>query len=212
MEKLAKTKQKLLKVLKKQGKMTIDDVMVYFTITEIAVRKHLRELERDGYIQKTSVKQEIGRPYYIFELTSHGHTLFPNQYEQLPLELLQDLEDLQGRDAVSDLLQQRMLRETNQIQQEVNIADFTKKVEEIAKIQDQKGCMVEVNQTKNGDYEIIHFNCPIANLAKSYPEICHNEKHMFRDVFPESEVIAESSITRGDHLCKWLIKHPKNMS
>lgn len=210
MKKLAKTKQKLLQVLKKEGQMTIDDMMAHFTISEIAVRKHLRELERDSYIKKKSVKQSLGRPYYVYQLTRNGHILFPNQFEQLPLDLLKDLETLQGREAVSDLLQQRMKRETKDIQEEVTAVDFLEKVSKIAAIQDQKGCMVEVNETPDGDFEIIHFNCPIANIAQSYHEICQNEKHMYRDVFPETEVISKSRITVGDHCCCWVIKNPKN--
>ena len=55
-KKLAKTKQKLLTLLKKERDMTIEDIMVHFTISEIAVRKHLRELEYDNYIKKESIK------------------------------------------------------------------------------------------------------------------------------------------------------------
>src|SRR5699024_11991911 len=109
LKKLAKTKQKLLEVIKKSGRITYDEIMVHFTISEIAVRKHLHELEKDGLIKKESVKQKIGRPYHVYELTGEGHTLFPNQYKQLPLDLLKDLEVLQGREAVSDLLRQRKI-------------------------------------------------------------------------------------------------------
>jgi len=209
LKKLAKTKQKLLEVIKKSGRITIDEIMVHFTISEIAVRKHLHELEKDGLIKKESVKQKIGRPYHVYELTGEGHTLFPNQYKQLPLDLLKDLEVLQGREAVSDLLRQRMKREKSDIENEIKTSDFAEKITRIAEIQDRKGCMVEVNQTVEGDYEIIHYNCPIANIAISYQEICKNEKHMYKDVFPETDVISKSRITEGDHCCKWVIKNPK---
>src|SRR5690625_2876279 len=111
MKKLATTKQKLLNLLKKEREMTIEEIMVNFNISEIAVRKHLRELEHDYYIEKNSVKQKIGRPYHVFKLTKQGHQIFPNQHEKLPLELLQDLEAIQGREAVSQLLEHRMMRE-----------------------------------------------------------------------------------------------------
>src|SRR5699024_10425342 len=116
---------------------------------EISVRKDDHELEKDGLIKKESVKQEIGRPYHVYELTGEGHTLFPNQYKQLPLDLLKDLEVLQGREAVSDLLHQRMKREKSDIENEIKKKDFTEKITRIAEIQERKESMVEVKQTIN---------------------------------------------------------------
>src|SRR5699024_12619087 len=98
----------LLNLLKREREMTIDEIMVNFYISEIVVRKNLHKLERDKYIEKESVKQKIGRPYYVFKLTKQGHQMFPNQQEQLPRELLKDLEAIQGKEAVSQLLKQRM--------------------------------------------------------------------------------------------------------
>lgn len=209
MKKLATTKQKLLNLLKKEREMTIEEIMVNFNISEIAVRKHLRELEHDYYIEKNSVKQKIGRPYHVFKLTKQGHQIFPNQHEKLPLELLKDLEAIQGREAVSQLLEHRMMREKGNLQKEMATEDFDKKIKKVAEIQDDKGCMVEVKENENGDYEIIHYNCPIANIATTYHEICKNEKNMYNDIFPESDVVSTSRITAGDHCCKWVIKRPK---
>src|SRR5699024_4556576 len=84
-----------------------------------------------------------------------------------------------------------MKREKSDIENEIKTSDFTEKITRIAEIQDRKGCMVEVNQTVEGDYEIIHYNCPIANIAISYQEICKNEKHMYKDVFTETDVISK---------------------
>src|SRR5690625_6432950 len=81
--------------------------------------------------------------------------------------------------------------------------DIEKKKRKVAEIQDDKGCMVEVKENENGDYEIIHYNCPIANIATTYHEICKNEKNMYNDIFPESDVVSTSRITAGDHCCKW---------
>src|SRR5690625_4751948 len=128
MNKRTPTKQKLLNILKKDHRCTIKDIMVYFTISEIAVRKHIHELEQQGFIRKISNKQDIGRPFYMYELTDKGHKTFPNQYEKLPLELLRDLEDLQGTKMVDSLLEKRMERETSFFKQEIKTEDFDDKI------------------------------------------------------------------------------------
>lgn len=209
MNKRTPTKQKLLNILKKDHKSTMKDIMVYFEISEIAVRKHIRELEQQGFLKKKSIKQEIGRPYYTYELTEKGHATFPNEYETLPLELLQDLESLQGEQAVKDVLAKRMQREKTQFLKAVESKDFDQQIATIMGLQDEKGFMVEYDQTVNGDYEIRNFNCPIINIASTYQQVCVNEKKVLADVFPSSKVLSKSCIATGGKFCKWTITKPK---
>lgn len=209
MKKHASAKEKLLNVLKKDHESTIKDIMVYFTISEIAVRRHLRELEQQGFVKKEEVKQDIGRPYHVYLLTEKGHQTFPNQYEQLPLELLKDLEDIQGKQAVTDVLAKRMEREKELFREHIKSDDFDEKIAAVAEIQDEKGYMIEYKKTAKGDYEVTNYNCPILNIASSYRQLCSNEKKVLSEVFTHSDVISETCITRGDHYCKWIITKPK---
>src|SRR5699024_5712189 len=177
------TKDRLLYVLKKNNPLTMSEITSYFSISEAAIRKHLHELEKQQFIQKKTIKQEIGRPYHKYMLTDKGHSTFPNQYDTLPIELLRDLEDLYGEEAVSNLL-------------------------DIARIRDENGYMVEVEQTDRGDYIFKHYNCPIANIASEYDQVCENEKIVMEKIFPHSHVISHTCITKGDNVCKWTISRP----
>ncbi|MBR7794529.1 MAG: helix-turn-helix transcriptional regulator [Bacillota bacterium] len=200
------TKQKLLTLIKKGHEVTITDMLPFFTISEIAVRKHIQSLVRDGFIKKNSIKQKLGRPYFTYELTEKGHGLFPNQNEKLPLELLQDLEYLQGKRAVDDLLWQRMLRERNQLEDFVGDSDFDGKVKEMAKFQDGNGYMVELKKVDVGHYEMKNYHCPISALSSKYTQVCQNEKAMYQDIFSTCEVISHTCITDGKPYCMWTIK------
>jgi len=210
MKKRASTKEKLLNILKKDHKSTIKDIMVYFSISEIAVRRHLNELEQQKLIRREEVKQDIGRPYYIYYLTEKGHQTFPNQFEQLPLEILQDLETSKGKQAVNDLLKQRKIREVKTFNEKLKEKSFDEKIAEIAKIQDEKGYMIEYDKNEKGDYDIKNYNCPIINIASAYRQLCSNEKKIYAEIFPGSEVISKNCITRGDHYCHWVITKPND--
>jgi predicted ArsR family transcriptional regulator len=209
MKKITSTKQKLLNKLKKSGVCTISEIMDSFTISEIAVRKHIHELEQQGFIKKNTIKQQLGRPYHTYELTGKGHGTFPNQHEQLPVELLRDLEELQGKEAVEELLARRMEREKSEMKKAVGGDIFDEKIGKVADIQNQKGYMVELDQSEDGDYIFTNYHCPIANLATAYNQVCKNEKKVLEEVFNSREVISETCITRGDNFCKWVIKKPK---
>lgn len=202
------TKDKLLMILKKNKAITIDQIMQIITISEPAVRKHLHELEKQGLLIKKSNKQNIGRPFYTYELSKKGHGIFPNQYEGMPVELLKDLEELQGPDSVKALLYKRMEREESNLLAELDGIDFEQKVEKLVELQNKAGYMLEVMKTPEGDYVLTNFNCPIANIAHHFRQVCSNEKVMYNHVFEESEVLPESLITSGAHVCKWIIKAP----
>lgn len=204
------TKQKILNILKKNAESTIKEIMEHFTISEIAIRRHIRELVQQGFIKENKIKQEIGRPYYTYELADKGHETFPNQYEQLPVELLQDLETIQGKQAVKEVLDKRKEREETFYQSELDqVDDFDDKIAKISKLQNDKGYMTEYEKSENGDYIIKNFNCPILNLASSYGRVCQNEKKVFAKIFPNSKVISEKCMTQGEHYCKWIITRPK---
>lgn len=204
------TKDQLLMLLKKNDGITIEEIMEYFSISEPAIRKHLHEMERQGLVLKNAQKQKIGRPFFTYDLTEKGHGLFPNQYESLPVELLEDLEALQGPEAVKALLNKRMEREKQELQRELIEADkFEDKVQILVQLQNSSGYMVEIEREANGDYKLRNFNCPIANIAHKYTQVCSNEKQIYKSVFEDSEVIPKTYITAGDNVCTWIIKEPK---
>lgn len=208
MNKRASTKQKILTILKKDKECTMKELMEYFTISEIAIRRHVQELEQQGFIQAKAVKQEIGRPYYCYKLTGKGHATFPNQYETLPLELLQDLEELHGKNVVEEVLEKRAEREEAMLQEQFQSKTFDEKIEELVAIQGKNGYMFDYEKTIDGHYEITNYNCPIINIASNYKQICKNEKGMLGNLFSSSEVKSHSCITNGDHFCKWIITQP----
>ncbi|MGM8211968.1 helix-turn-helix transcriptional regulator [Virgibacillus sp. W0430] len=209
MKKRTPIKQQLLHVIKKDGESTIKSIMSYFTVSEVAVRRHLHELINQGFIKDNRIKQDIGRPYHTYELTDKGHRTFPNQYEQLPIELLNDLKAIKGTEAVDELLDKRMGREEERYRSRLSSDDFDKKIAEIARLQDEKGYMVEYEKTEAGDYVLKNYNCPIMNLANAYDRVCHNEKKVLGNLFSDSVVYSEACLTKGDNCCKWIIKKPK---
>jgi predicted ArsR family transcriptional regulator len=205
------TKDQLLVLIKKRAGITFEAIKESFTISEPAIRKHLSEMEKQGLIMKKKQKQKIGRPFFTYDLTGKGHGLFPNQYESLPVEILEDLEDLQGSQAVEALLNKRMDREVQELQNGLTSAvDFEEKIEKLVELQNKSGYLVDVEKTPEGHFILTNYNCPIANIAFKYQQVCSNEKTVYSRVFKESTVIPETLITKGEHACKWIIKVPES--
>lgn len=211
MSKKMTTKDKLLLIIKKEGEITIKRLMEHFTISEIAIRRHLRELITQKFIEERSVKQEVGRPFIKYKLTSTGHNTFPNQDNSLPLEILQDVENILGREAVKNVLNERKKRETNSYNTEVAGKPFKEQIQTVSELQDKQGYMVEYNENNDGSYDIINYNCPVYNIASTYTEVCHNEKEVLEKTFPNSTVVSKSRIVDGKKNCSWTISKPKTV-
>ena len=54
MNKRTSSKEKILYILKKDSEISIKDLMEYFSISEVAVRRHLNDLIRQGFVRKNS--------------------------------------------------------------------------------------------------------------------------------------------------------------
>ena len=137
MKKRQTTKDKILELLKKEVKISMKDLSEHFTISEVALRRHINDLIRQNLVQEEEVKQEIGRPYFVYSLTREGHNTFPNQYDQLPVELLRDLEDLYGKEAIEKLLQRRKEREEKELRSHLEGLSFDEKVEKLFQFLEQ---------------------------------------------------------------------------
>lgn len=204
-EKKMTTKDKILYILKKDGEIAMKELADHFSISDIAIRKHVQALIWDGFIKKRKVRQDIGRPYHVYSLTKKGHGTFPNQYEELPVRILQDLEALEGEQVVNKLIEFRKDREKNELMAHLPEDDFDARMEEMIKLQQEKGYMIDYEKLENGDYHIKIFNCPIFNVASSYHQICDNEEIMYKEIFPNSNVGISSYLTKGAKYCSWTI-------
>src|SRR5699024_670235 len=122
------------------------------------IRRHLNDLIRQKLVKERIVKQEIGRPFHLYSLTTKGHETFPNQYPDLPVELLRDLESIQGKEVVNELLQKRVNREEEEMGQKMQDASFDEKMELMAELQESKGYMIEYEKLADGDYEVKNLN------------------------------------------------------
>lgn len=207
---LKSTKEKLLFILKKESEISIKKIMEYFTISNVAVRRHLNDLIREGFVAEQTIKQPIGRPFIVYSLTQKGHETFPNRYEKFSQDILKDIEQIGGDKAVQAVLTARKEREESELTSALVNKSFEEKIDLLYKLQDEKGYMHEIEKTASGDYLVRNYNCPIFSLASSHRNICDNEKEMYRQIFPDSDVQAHKYMARGEKYCSWTITNPKN--
>jgi len=194
------TRQVILTLLKRQKELTVSALATELELTEMAVRRHLRELEKDQLISSRVEKQAMGRPIHRYFLTEKGNESFPRNYNELSLGILQDLEQLSGSEIVDQLFEQRKERLFKKYEVDIT-GSFEERIEALAKIQSEGGYMVEYKKTEDGSFEFVEYNCPIAQVAKEYPIACSCEQELFKKLLKTNSVERTSCIAKENSTC-----------
>lgn len=199
------TRQSVLKLLKTKSTATAGELARELGLTEMAVRRHLAALERDGYVKPTLVKQAMGRPAYTYGLTEEADHFFPKNYDQLALDLLEQLELEGGAEgAVGRMFEARRRKLFDRHNLRMEGKRLSARVHELAAIQNDGGYMVEVEAESNGSYMLHEYNCPIAQVAQRYQQACSCELALFRELL-DADVERTECLAAGGARCTYRI-------
>lgn len=206
LKKSSSTRDEILKLLKVHHKMTVSKLAKHLQITEMAVRRHLQTLERDHYIQASVVRQAMGRPYNVYQLSTEGQDLFPNNYQGFVLDFIKDIEEIAGPSMVEQLLEKRHDRLKGRYEERMDGKSFDERINELAAIQNENGYMVNLKQEDDGAYRLIEYNCPISSVAQKYDKACQCELELFRKVLKTQNIERKSCIGLEGTTCDYIIK------
>ncbi|MDO7906046.1 transcriptional regulator [Paenibacillus sp. JX-17] len=201
------TRQLLMTLLKTKGPIAVSRLAAELGITEMGVRRHLNQMEKDGYIETTVVRQAMGRPTFLYALTEHGHEQFPRNYSHLLLELLEELDDSQGSQAVHQLFDGRKHKMLDRYGPKMEGRDLSERVAELTSIQHAGGYMAHWEQEKDGSYTLYEYNCPINEVARRYQHACACEQSLFQELL-QAEVTRTECLALGGSCCKYRIQPP----
>ncbi|MCK0472730.1 metalloregulator ArsR/SmtB family transcription factor [Halalkalibacter sp. APA_J-10(15)] len=209
MKKETSTRQLILSILKRNEEQTIADLANKLGITEMAVRRHIKDLEKEEIIESCLKRQTMGRPTYIYSLTEKGKESFPRNYSDLSIGILKDIEQLSGKELVDQVFEKRRDRLFTNYAIEMD-GSFKERIEALARIQSENGYMVEYKEVEDGSFEFTEYNCPIAQVAKEYPVACKCEHELFKKLLQTDEVERTSCIAKeGSTSCVYKIKEQR---
>ncbi|MFD0620081.1 helix-turn-helix transcriptional regulator [Paenibacillus sp. GCM10027629] len=208
------TRRVVLTLLKTRGGLLVSELAKSLQITEMAVRRHLNTLERDGLVRSTLVRQSIGRPSLVYELTELADNHFPKNYQNLLLELLQELEENHAEDPeagqamVNRLFEGRKAKLLRKYAPRMEGKDLNERLAELTEIQSTNGYMAELMQGEQGEYLLHEHNCPITQVAQVYQQACQCELALFKELLG-TEVERTECLAKGGLRCTYRI-HSSN--
>lgn len=200
------TRREILEALRRSAGLTADQLAETLGVTAMAIRKHLAALQGEGLLTARAERRPIGRPAYIYALAPAAQDLFPQQYQELTTDLLDDLRAIDGEQKVALLFRRRAERLYDQLSPEVDGRPLPERLAILTDFLDAQGYLAEWEPTPDGDYLLKEHHCAIYGVAQCAPEVCACELDLFRRLLGDAEVEREQHVIHGDHLCCYRLR------
>ena len=188
----------------KRGQMSVDDLRRELNLTQMAIRQHLRSLERKGFVEYIEERQDIGRPTYLYRLTDKANNLFPKPYRNFILNTFKDIEKNEGREMIDNIFRwrkERLLKEREEV-----LADkksLNDKVHTLRDILESEGYFADLEETDDS-YKLKQFNCPTSDIGLDYREACNYELDLYKDLL-RKDVLRTQCMAEGNNSCTYII-------
>jgi len=175
----------------------------------MGVRRHLDVLETDGLVETTECTRHArGRPATGWRLSSAGLELFPRRYDAIALDVLEDVAEHAGPDAVAAVFARRtdkLVTEYENVLADRETLDD--RVAGLTKIRDDAGYLAECSAGPDGEFVLTENNCAVHRVAERHPAVCAMELALIRRVLgPDVEVSRVAHTMAGDAVCSYCIR------
>jgi predicted ArsR family transcriptional regulator len=178
----------LLDLLKIHGPSNAPGLARLRGVNLTAVRQQLSMLQREGLVESRVEKRRVGRPTHLFALTEKAEALFPQAYGPLALALLRQLRDVDGDRKIDQLFDRRTRSLIAAYRKRLAGKSLGEKWQELARIRAEEGYMARVEGKG-----LTEHHCPIAAIAREFPQVCRFEKKLF-------EAVLGGPLDRTEHL------------
>lgn len=195
------TRWQILTNLKKQGRMSVDELARSLQLTPNCIRQHLTVLERDTYVVSTPDRVPMGRPRQLYCLTRDADDLFPKNYHNLLDWLFTEISEQEGQSKVNSLLNNVAKRIGVAVAEKVKDEPFEQKVEAVSVFLNSMGAITEWKR-ENGGCLLFSFNCTYMRISSRHKEICCLD-HGLISVITGAKVEHLESIANGDPRCSY---------
>jgi predicted ArsR family transcriptional regulator len=200
------TRMEVLELLRRKGHASAETIASDLGVTPNAVRQHLTNLERDGFVVSHSERRRRGRPSLLFTLTERADSVFPKRYGQLASMVLHEVQEMGGPDALDEIFARVAARHAQAIERDLGGLDFDEKLRHVVAWIGRAGTLPEQTETEEGVRVTIH-NCPFRNTALKFPQVCTITPHLMSRLLGTA-VSQSDSIHRRDPYCSFVVQRP----
>lgn len=201
------TRNRVIDRLKRHGAQSAAAIAETLSLTPMAVRLQLYELEKEGLVTAEAEPHGRGRPTKFWSLTDKAARIFPDAHQGLAVEMIAHMRDLFGEEGLARVVDRHAERQLEIYRSALaGLSSTEARVKALAAARDAEGYMAEASQDGE-DWLLIENHCPICSAAKSCMRLCANELAVFREALGDGvEVVRESHLLAGGRRCVYRVR------
>ncbi|HEX8560940.1 MAG TPA: HTH domain-containing protein [Pyrinomonadaceae bacterium] len=197
--------------LRARGASGADELAEALGVTKQCVRKHLDALERGGYVEHAPARGDRGRPAHVFRLTPKAEELFPKRYDLFARSVLRQVGEVWGERGLNAVFCGCAAEMAEGFRPQLEGLGFDARIGRLTELLRETGYEAEAERLGDGSYLLTEWNCPQAELAREYRQLCDQELTVYRELLG-AEVFRESRIAGGASRCSYRILRPERES
>lgn len=203
------TRHAVVRLLMESGSITAGEIGARLGLSAAGVRRHLDALIEMGDAEAHAAAswQQVGRgrPAKRFQLTEAGRGKLGHRYDDLAVAAMRQLREIGGEDAVVDFARQRIdtiLAKVAAVAADTDDGDLVATAQRIAGALTEAGYAATTARVDGGvpGVQILQHHCPVANVAKEFPELCRAERQAMAEVLG-THVQRLATIADGGYVC-----------
>lgn len=170
----ASARGSVLAFLKQSNGGGVADVAEHLGISYEGARQHLTQLEKEGTVERRvlrAARATAGRPLTRYVLTPAGDHLFPKNYDELTVELIDALTDRLGPQALKQVLTAFTDKRVQEWTPRLHGKSLKERVMALQEIYGGGDPYMSVEVSRGG-VRLIERNCPFLNVASRRPALC----------------------------------------
>ncbi len=200
---VATTRTEVLRLLKRRGEQSVDDLASSIGITSSGMRQQLRHLLADGYVAHREQRGATGRPKHLYRLTPAAEAMFPRRYGDLVSDLLAVASE-DDPELVARMFAKRGDRRLEAARARLT-GPLEARVQTLAEILDADGYLAEV-ELIDGGWLIVERNCAIFDVAVRYGHACSSELDFLRAALPDARIERVHHMVAGETRCAYEVR------
>jgi predicted ArsR family transcriptional regulator len=202
------SREGIVQQLRARGGVGADELAATLGVSRQCVRKHLEVLEREGYVEHAPERAGRGRPAHVFRLTRKAEELFPKRYDLFAKSVLRQIGDVWGESGLDAVFCGCANATVGALRPQLAGLGFDARVRRLTELLREMGYEAEAERLEDGSYLLTEWNCPQAELAREYRQLCDQELIVYRELL-EAEVSRESRIAGGATCCAYRVRKLK---
>jgi predicted ArsR family transcriptional regulator len=202
------TRIEIVEILKRCGEMTSHALAEQLSLTPMAVKLQLYDLEKEGVVRSvTAESHSRGRPSKLWSLADKSDQFFPNAHAELSRDLLVRIRRTLGERALDQVIDSRAADQASRYEEALRpLSSLRAKLDRLASLRSEEGYMANV-EIMDGCLMLIENHCPICTAARECVKLCSSELEVFQKVLaPEYTVERSEHIVQGARRCAYRVR------